>query len=570
MKKLLGLVLAIACFLNTLSFGMVTSLAEEAPDGSSQIGIVYTFEEDADYSLSDIDGVAASENNTLGTFSIDGDLEEVLGGRNGAAAFIVNSDEAVFSYHWDASVLERDAEEWCITNDNSRSIDDISLSSKVKAGAVIVQYWNEETGTWETAARTEYTNVFTEDSEFPEDFYTVNDVQLRVGYLYRVVVAYETRRQTGTWDFLFIHRPVYEYQRTAEVYEFYLSNEEADDSVSSNETPRRVYRSGLGTGEYARLCERNNGYSDKQESDIDDSHYGWSLGDFVINGYTDYVENEDGSIVFLKNVGDRVTLWFVMSQNINELNGEEGISVVADENGYDEAFQTLPTDFGRGALLIRYTNPEGSSRIITYTDFLEACGSIGAETRVQLFEEGDYEVHLNYEISRNRTLGPIPSQITDRILPEVISDYQTEFTFSVRNGNTMVFPMDAETGHELENNDLTGNGFIIDTAGSRYLNVTVQRANVSQASDGTIVLGTRRAAASNDGRRYTDEGVYTITVRSDYTNEVVTKTIYVGDSNLIRLLAGTGLTIDQINDRIADGATVSAEGELIYSNEAGR
>ena len=565
MKKHLGRVLAAVFVLGLIAPLSVTSYAEETEEiNVSRIGTVYTFDGETEYSFSDVEGEPATQENTLGVFSINGDLEEVLGEREGVLSYVVNSDEAVFSYTWDPSVLDREAEEWCITNDKSKVIDDISLSSKIRGGAVVVQYWNGETRTWETTSRAEFTDVFTEGSSFSEDFYTVNDVQLRVGYLYRVVVAYQMRRQTGTRDFLFIHRPVYEYQRTAEVYEFYLSNEEVGGTPSPNDGPRRVYTSGLGSGEYARFMYRDNGFSEEREFNADNAHYGWSLGDFVINGYTDYVENEDGSIVYLKNVGDRVTLWFILAQNINRLNNDEGISIVADEDGYDEAFQTLPSDFGRGALLIRYTDPEGSSRVITYTDFLEACGSVGAETRVQLFEEGDYEVHLNYEISSERSLGPIPSQITEHILPERINDYQTAFTFSVRNGNTMVFPMDAETGSELENNDLTENGFTIDTAGSRYLDVTVQRAAVSQASDGTIVLGTRRAAASNDGCVYTDEGVYTITIRSDYTDEIVTKTIYVGNDALIRLLANTGLTVEQINDRIANGATISEDGELVY------
>ena len=39
-----------------------------------------------------------------------------------------------------------------------------------------------------------------------------------------------------------------------------------------------------------------------------------------MSGYTDEVKGSDGNMVFLKNVGDKVTLWFRLNQDINKLN----------------------------------------------------------------------------------------------------------------------------------------------------------------------------------------------------------------------------------------------------------
>ena len=44
-----------------------------------------------------------------------------------------------------------------------------------------------------------------------------------------------------------------------------------------------------------------------------------SLGNFFVSGYTDKVTDTNGNVVFLKNDGDKVTLWFKLEQDINRL-----------------------------------------------------------------------------------------------------------------------------------------------------------------------------------------------------------------------------------------------------------
>lgn len=57
----------------------------------------------------------------------------------------------------------------------------------------------------------------------------------------------------------------------------------------------------------------------------------------------------------MKNVGDRVTLWFNLSQDINCLNGNEKLTINEDVNGYDQDFEIEKTNFKHGTLIIRYT-----------------------------------------------------------------------------------------------------------------------------------------------------------------------------------------------------------------------
>lgn len=114
-----------------------------------------------------------------------------------------------------------------------------------------------------------------------------------------------------------------------------------------------------------------------------------------------------------------------------------------------------------GTLIIRYTDYEGVKHDpIIYTDYLAANARTGANTKVELFEEGDYEVALDYEI-------------VDTSGFNSYTNYRIFFTFSIRNGNCMVYPFDINSGAELSDSAMTENGFKLDMAKSRYLTIDV-------------------------------------------------------------------------------------------------
>ena len=267
------------------------------------------------------------------------------------------------------------------------------------------------------------------------------------------------------------------------------------------------------------------------------------------------MKESDGNIVFLKNVGDKVTLWFNLNQNINELNGDKDLKITDDTEGYDKYFETERTDFGKGTLIIRYTDyNNNSSEPQVYKNYLAANTSVGADTKVQLFEEGDYEVALDYEVTSD--------QLIDKV-----GHYRIFFTFSVRNGNCMVYPLDVSTGSELTNGSMTENGFMLDLAKSRYLQINVKREVLTDSADG-LVEDTRSNAPAKDGEKYTEEGIYTITATNQYTNQKTTKKIYVGTNNLMKAVMTSGLSIEEINKLISEGATIDDEGTLTLAKES--
>ena len=325
------------------------------------------------------------------------------------------------------------------------------------------------------------------------------------------------------------------------------------DSDASPTPSSNLLRYYLGT---VTNSGQDNGFAKTNTIELSDPHYGWKLGRFSVSGYTQVMEDSKHNPVFLKTVGDRVTLWFALEQDINCLNGNANLSISEDVNGYDEYFGIPRTNFGHGTLIIRKTDHHNNPQEPTvYTDYLSAKVA-GADTEVELFEEGDYEIALDYEIKQSGL------QLFGQELTNSYSNYRISFLFSVRNGHCMVYPFDAATRVELVNTAVTENGFYLDLAKSRYLDINVRRELLTEGANG-LIEDTRFNRPAKDGDTYTDEGVYTITVSNRYTEQQTVKRIYVGRNAILKAYVATGLPIDQIEARVADGAQIADDGTFV-------
>lgn len=515
------------------------SINTSASSGKTGVaGIVYEFDESSHYEFHECDTFTKSEDgNTYGTFSISGNIVDI-GERDGVSSYKVSEgDLALFYNHGDA-MLNADVDSWHLIEDNSKKVADMTLDSNIMKGAIILQT-SKDRKTWVEVNT--ITNAFSDTPIRTKSIYSTSDVQLINGCFYRVIVVYELRIRTRDSNFLFINTDKYDCKKCAEVYEFYAF---ADTNEVTSVDPNQTYNLG------SKVRVKNfDGYSGEEAIDKKDAHYGWELGQFFVSGYTDEVADADGNMVFLKNVGDKVTLWFKLNENINALRGNEKLSITADTEGYDQYFETPKMDFGRGVLIVRYTNHNNvSTEPKIYTNYLEANATVGADTKVQLFEEGDYEVALDYEITSDELI-------------DKIGHYRIFFKFSVRNGNCMVYPFDVVTGNELTNSSMTANGFRLDLAMSRYLKVNIKREILKDSADG-LVEDTRFNGPAKDGAKYTDEGIYTITVQNEYTNQHTDKKIYVGTNSVLRAHMITELPISEINLLLAQGATISDDGTI--------
>ena len=531
----------VLCVLVLTMLGPITAFASESKVNIE--GRVYSFEEDDHYEWSSSDDYeAASSCETYGQFSVAGDLIS-SGTKNGVPAYAVSGPDVYFTYSYTDSLLNADEENWHLVDDKSKKVDEISLSSNIMKGAIVLQS-SKDGQLWLTDSET--TNAFSDVPICTDSFYSPNSIQLANGTYYRLIVVYETARTAGQNQILFFTTDQVEYQKTAEVYEFYLYD--VNQVTNKNETNRTL---GVVTN-----TGTDNGYSQANDITIKDPHYGWEIGQFFVSGYTRETESTSGTPVFLKNVGDQITLWFNLKQDIDKLDGSDILSINDDTDGYDQYFQTARTDMGRGTLIIRYTDETGVKHAPEiYTNYLEANALTSADTVVKLFEEGDYEVALDYEIKKT------PRVVAGfEIVPEY-SDYRIFFTFSVRNGNCMVYPFDVKTGDELTNEAITENGFRLDMARSRYLNIDVQRSVVTEGANG-FVEDVRFNRPAKDGDQYTDDGIYTFSVRNLYTGESTTKTIYVGSSGYMRALSLNKISVDELNARVNEGGIIELSGEI--------
>lgn len=301
---------------------------------------------------------------------------------------------------------------------------------------------------------------------------------------------------------------------------------------------------------------KDTGYAEANPIDKGDPHWDWSLGTFYLSNYTREIEDENGDPLFLKNAGDTVTLWFALEQDINCLNGNKKLTIAEDKNGFDQQLGVAQQNFGRGMLIVKHTDYLNHSTVTTYRDFLAAEDSTTANTEITVLEEGDYEVALDYEIRETRLnlfgWEPMPTY----------HNYRIAFKFSVRNGNTMIFPRDVKTGAELTNKAITENGFTLDLAKSRYLNIDIKKEILQEGTNG-LVEDVRFNKPAQDGSQYTDEGIYIITVTNRYTDQQTTKMIYVGTNDILKAYVVTGLPLQDIQNRVEAGAVIAEDGTLI-------
>lgn len=544
-KGLLSITLTVCLLMTTLALSVYA-----AGTTTEVTGKFYEFDDDSHYEFSaeSITATDTSPEKALGVFSISGNYTDA-GGIDGIPAYTVNSGSIALSYAYDRSSFNTDDTQWHLTEDKSKNVDGLKLDKNIQLGALILQT-SLDGETWTTDVTK--TNVFDEGSDTLESIYTTKDIQQENGCYYRVIIVYRMRMMVDPTEIWFVSIDNYDYMKCAEVYEFYAINSNAESVSSSSDTPRKTLGNKI-------KVTTDSGYSEVKTLDKDDPHYGWNIGSFFVNGYTRETANDSGTPVFLKNVGDKVTLWFTLEQDINALNDDPNLTIAEDTNGYDQYFEVPKTNFGHGTLIIRFTDHEGIKHDpIIYTDYLAANARTGADTKVQLFEEGDYEVSLDYEIRNS------PRNVAGVSVVPTYTDYKITFTFSIRNGNCMVYPFDTATGDELADNAITPNGFKLDMARSRYLTIDVTRSVLNVAADGTVTEDVRFNRPAKDGDDYSDEGIYVFTVKNLYTDaEPTTKTIYVGADPYLLALSNTGMSVQEMNEYILNGYQIGDDGSLV-------
>ena len=545
-KILFSVLFSIIIFAIFAECGMIFIYASERTKDVT--GDYYEFEEKShyEYSSTDSSNKAVLELNTSGTLSIIGDFDEDTGANN-LPVYTIKDGNLSISYDFNSSSIEVEEAEWHLVDDKSKKVDDLVLEDNVMQGALIIQS-SLDGETW--LEDVIITDIFSEETILEDILYVTKDIQQQNGCYYRLVVVYSLERNVGDKKVAFIKVDDIEKKKVAEVYEFYVVDKEISDATSASDLPKKELGKKVNTG-------KDTGYFDGNVVNLDDPHYGWDIGTFFVNGYTREGSDDDGNSIFLKNIGDKVTLW--LEQDLLALDGDDRLVIAEDTNGYDKEFEVGQTNFGLGTLIMSYTDYQGITYDpVIYTNYIAANTRTGADTRVQLFEEGDYEVTLDYEIKNS------PLKLGELSVLPSYSNYKVRFSFSIRNGNCMVYPFDSITGAELSERAVTESGFRLDMAKSRYLTIDVTKSVLKEAGDGTIVEDIRFNGPAKDGETYTDEGIYSFTVKNLYTGgEPTTKTIFVGNNKYNKAISGSGYTLVELNEKILKGSTIAEDGSIM-------
>ncbi len=447
-----------------------------------------------------------------------------------------------------------DPTEWHVIADKTRTVDSKEFLQSINTGAVIVQT-SKDGKTWiNSDYETDFyanMNVMNQRSlgdNTVNSFYRATRIQLINGCYYRILVAYKLQRELDSSQMLFVTVKQVEEKERIEVYKFYAydltANQEETMSTQNAYEFSDVYR-----------VDNQNGFDNPRLIKSDDPHIDWSVGKFYVSGYTD-VRMDNGVPMFLKVPGDRVALWFNLEQELDKCNGKTDIKVDYIDSGSDIYFGTPKIkDFGRGTLIIRKTDKENKKERQIYTNYLEASATVGANTRVDLFEEGDYEIALDYQLHYDEPF------VFGKTAAKTLT-YRIFFKFKVRNGDVSAFLRDIDTNQFIINANVAEHGFYIDVAKSQYLTMSIKREVPTDSFDG-LIEDTKFSGVAKEGRKYNDEGIYTVTIKNPATGDSITKRVYVGNRDIFLAHMKTGLSISEINERIAAGASIDISGQII-------
>lgn len=382
---------------------MSSDIHAASDDKETIIGKIYELGEKDSYEIDK----AEDTNEKAKRFNITGDISQVST-KDGVPSYSVNSGnlKIYVDEEYKKELYKPDSNKnWHIIEDKGKSVDAVKLPEKINTGAIIVQTSRDKKA-WVTVdietdiyAKMSSINNRTLNGEQIGAFYKTTNIQITNGCFFRILVVYKMQKETDASQILFVQTKEKETKEQIEEYVFYAFNPNVDQQETPMDTenyhvfgaPRDIYR-----------VDSPEGFERQEKLKSDDPHNDWSVGKFYISGYTDKLNtNED--LTFLKMPGDRIALWFNLENELDKCHGNTDIKIEYTSKGSDREFGT-PTinNWGKGTLIIIKTDKNNKSERQIYTNYLEASAAVGANTRIDLFEEGDYEVTLDYQLHFNK------------------------------------------------------------------------------------------------------------------------------------------------------------------------
>lgn len=227
-KIIVGLFLIALCCLIFAGIGANTSVCVAEAATLTPAAQLYELPDNNGYNIEEQQEVTsfAYGKSSLGTFSVSGNIDDVSAYR-GKTAYGVSGNLS-FSYAYDGALQGNNAENWNLSFDTATSVAGYNLPVSIGQGVVLIQT---------STNGSVYENVVNPVTDFfsgkkgRENFYTTDGSTVAQGSFYRIIVAYETCRKTGTTGIGPFKKDVFEYKNNVEIYEFYVCRNDAVISI---------------------------------------------------------------------------------------------------------------------------------------------------------------------------------------------------------------------------------------------------------------------------------------------------------------------------------------------------
>lgn len=521
----------------------------------SLYGTEYVYYNDTDYKIGTQSetNVINNGNNALGKLVIECIEGEIINSLNNR--YDVKSDKFSLSYRVDGYQYSKSEYEWKIKSDWEDDVDDMEFEKNIDNGMIIIRT-SYDGNTW--VLDDVISDVFKSGSMLGEKFYYGNNIQLLNGCYYQITIVYRQTKRLDDTNIAFFDTSDWQDRFVLERYEFYAENKDEIENEKKFEAENASSKNKVKLGKVIKV-KKNSGYRLDQEEEIDrnDPHYGWELGSFIVKGFTSRKE-ERKEDVFFKNYGDRVRLYFNLEQDINALNKNKDLYIYEDNGGYDYNFQINRTNLKHGVLIVQHTDSQrNKTEPLIYVDFLEALTHTGSDTVIDLFEEGDYEVTLDYKIG-------------EKGLVDTTYDYKINFKFKIRNGNCRAYALDSKSNKVLNDKDFVSSGFKIDLRESKYLECVIEyyTVNIQHIPYDNIRLEPKGPQVFTDGSMFKEPGKYVLTIKNPIAfDENQTIELYVGGDTekdiYLKALSRNVYSLDEINKLLESGVIINEDGSII-------
>lgn len=175
------------------------------------------------------------------------------------------TDEITLGYSYDGKFHTNTKEDWNIVSSDVKSVNGYDISKKVEQGAIVVQK-SDDGKVWENSLV--LCNCFKKNAKDMSGFYKISKEDVLEGKYFRVTIAYQMRRKTGTEPGIIFDKDVFLYKKFMEVYDFYVcygenpiifTDIETGENLNSKSTVKKGFIVNKGGTDYSVSIKKDNG-----------------------------------------------------------------------------------------------------------------------------------------------------------------------------------------------------------------------------------------------------------------------------------------------------------------------